>query len=117
MSALLMLAGTPVFFVSEQLMTRHYIEGTFYALVALYLFTTGIRQSSHTRVLLSAVLLFAETWWLASTAFLTLLVLAIHAGRFPWIIVVVSGAMLLGPLYPLAGAPGFTAPDRYFAIS
>ena len=193
-SALLLLVGTPVFFVSEQLMTRHYVEGTLYALVSLYLFVTGIRQSSQTRILASAalyamamaskeifvplailllavpegtfrarlklltphflllaiyiiwrdhmlasvvggygassnyidpefmvtaagkflripVMLFAGAWWIASLAFMTLVVLTIRAGRFPWLITLLAGAMLLGPLYPLAGAP-----DRYLFL-
>jgi hypothetical protein len=197
--ATLFLVGVPVFFVSEQLMTRHYVEGSVYAILALYLFVTALRHHSTARILASALfyalamaskeifvplvillmfiperdcitrlkmliphialiliyivwrgfmlvsvdggysdssqyltpsfmvtaftklatipLLLFNQWWPAAVAILiAILALSIKVGRFPFLMSALVLALLLGPLYPLAGAPGFNAPDRYFFL-
>ena len=45
-AAMLFLAGSPLAYISEQLMTRHYIEGLVFALISLYLFTRCLDSPS-----------------------------------------------------------------------
>lgn len=45
LASALFLVGAPVIFVSQQLMTRHYLEGLLFTAVALYLFTSSVRTS------------------------------------------------------------------------
>jgi hypothetical protein len=50
---LLFLVGAPVFLILEQLMTRHYIEGLVFCLLAIYFFTLHLRQRRSSYLLLS----------------------------------------------------------------
>lgn len=55
LGACLFLSGAPVVVVAQQLMTRHYIEGAAFCLLALALFVQYLRQAKLTFLLLSAV--------------------------------------------------------------
>ncbi len=45
-AAILFLIGSPLVYISEQLMTRHYIEGLVFALISLYMFTRCLDKPS-----------------------------------------------------------------------
>lgn len=54
-AAMLFLAGPPLAYISEQLMTRHYIEGLVFALISLYLFTGCLDRPSIRRWTVSVI--------------------------------------------------------------
>ena len=54
-AAMLFLAGSPLAYISEQLMTRHYIEGLVFALISLYLFTRCLDRPSIGRWTVSVI--------------------------------------------------------------
>ena len=55
LAAILFLSGPPLTDVSEQLMTRHYIEGLVFALISLYTFTRSIESSNKLYLTVSVV--------------------------------------------------------------
>lgn len=54
-AAMLFLIGSPLVYISEQLMTRHYIEGLVFALISLYLFTGCLDRPSIGRWTVSVI--------------------------------------------------------------
>lgn len=54
--ALLFLSGLPVMLVAEQLMTRHYIEGLVFSLMALYAFVMHLRYNSRVALLFALLM-------------------------------------------------------------
>ncbi len=69
----LFLAGAPVVYVSEQLMTRHYLEGLLFCLLALYFFVRSLRQGG--RVAIAASVLFYALAVTAKEIYVPLVVL------------------------------------------
>lgn len=55
MGGLLFLASAPAAAASELLMIRHYVEGAFFCLLAIYLFVVGVRKDSFALSLLSTL--------------------------------------------------------------
>ena len=54
-AAMLFLAGSPLAYISEQLMTRHYIEGLIFALISLYMYTRCLDGPSIGRWTISVI--------------------------------------------------------------
>lgn len=54
-AAMLFLAGSPLAYISEQLMTRHYIEGLVFTLISLHMFTRCLDRPSIGRWTISVI--------------------------------------------------------------
>ena len=131
-AAMLFLAGSPLAYISEQLMTRHYIEGLVFALIALYLFTRCLDKPSIWRWTTSVisyllavtckeayvplVLLFPAFFPVSILLCLAVVLSGVTIGRASSLRLLYFAGLMLAPLAPLVIVPGLVAPDRYFLV-